>query len=390
MLIISCRLREEHKSDKSMTSYTHYRDNAPLFEVFEDVLQAGSSEKEEDKKVTVFQPGQTYTFPFHFRFPLGTANSRHGQYKDTADQRWTVQPHHLPPTFLHPSNSEDDSRPNYAKIEYGVRARLVCPGVGVVQGKTLVDMIATTPVWFQPRNPNVHEGLPAPSRTQQYKHQFSLQTSVLSGQPPSTIGIRQSLRDRFSSSTPKLDFETALDLPLFFSSGAEFGFRATFSVLATTPNVSHIPSIRISVLKLTLLDFTFIRAPRDWDASTMFSDGHHLSNHYEFLPPPDAPFTHSSERDDFDERKTHLNSVPGETVLELPLVPGYEKEAEMQQARSCEAWFAARVPGITPPSFRSFAITRAYKVRVKLGVEVAGKKFEHVAESEVSDVGGGL
>ena len=42
---------------------------------------------------------------------------------------------------------------------------------------------------------------------------------------------------------------------------------------------------------------------------------------------------------------------------------------------------------MTVPSFRSFAITRAYKVRVKLGVEVGGKKFEREVESAVGRMG---
>jgi hypothetical protein len=46
------------------------------------------------------------------------------------------------------------------------------------------------------------------------------------------------------------------------------------------------------------------------------------------------------------------------------------------------------VPSVTPPSFRSFAITRAYKVRVKLGVEVGGKKFDMEVESYVREMGG--
>ena len=54
---------------------------------------------------------------------------------------------------------------------------------------------------------------------------------------------------------------------------------------------------------------------------------------------------------------------------------------------TCEQWFTARIPGVTVPSFRSFAITRAYKVRVKLGVEVGGKKFEREAESAVGRMG---
>ena len=60
---------------------------------------------------------------------------------------------------------------------------------------------------------------------------------------------------------------------------------------------------------------------------------------------------------------------------------------EEQVKSTCEQWFTARIPGVTVPSFRSFAITRAYKVRVKLGVEVGGKKFEREVESAVGRMG---
>jgi hypothetical protein len=103
------------------------------------------------------------------------------------------------------------------------------------------------------------------------------------------------------------------------------------------------------------------------------------------MPSPDAPYS-GRQRDDFTERKTHLNSLPEATTLDLVEVPSGEDKKQMNQADSCEAWFTARVPGFTAPSFKSFAITRAYRVKVKLGIEIAGKKFEHEAEGEVHDL----
>jgi hypothetical protein len=73
--------------------------------------------------------------------------------------------------------------------------------------------------------------------------------------------------------------------------------------------------------------------------------------------------------------------------LERAVNKGKEGAAGIEQAKSCEVWFSARVPGVTPPNFRSFAITRVYKVRVKLGVEVGGKKFDMEAESNVKEMG---
>ncbi|KAF1849372.1 uncharacterized protein K460DRAFT_365256 [Cucurbitaria berberidis CBS 394.84] len=379
-------LRTSHrKNSNSMMDYYHWRDNAPLFEVSENVLPSPSKKEE---SMTVYQPGQTYTFPFHFRFPAGTRNSRLGQYKQDSDERWTVTPHDLPPTFLHTDKLGDATEPDYAKIEYGVRVKLICPGIGVVQGQNLIDLTTTAPVLFQPMNRNPQHILDGPISVLRYPKTFTFQSSILTGQQPSQIGFRQAMHDRFSSTTPKVDFEAALDMPDVLASGSEFRFRASFHVLSKTDSVSHIPPIQFRVLKLDLLDFTFVRAPRDEDAST-FRDGHHRSNKYDFMPPPDAPFgKYGRENEDYSERKTHLNCLPDSAAVELEEVPSYdEKKKGLEQAKSCEVWFTARVPGFTPPNFKSFAITRAYRVKVKLGVEVGGKQFVLEAESHVREMG---
>jgi hypothetical protein len=103
------------------------------------------------------------------------------------------------------------------------------------------------------------------------------------------------------------------------------------------------------------------------------------------MPPPDAPYS-GRQREDFTERKTHLNSLPEATTLDLIEIPSREDKKQLEQADCCEAWFTSRVPGFTAPSFKSFAITRAYRVKVKLGIEIGDKKFEHVAEGEVQEL----
>jgi hypothetical protein len=47
--------------------------------------------------------------------------------------------------------------------------------------------------------------------------------------------------------------------------------------------------------------------------------------------------------------------------------------------------FRARASS-TPPSFKSFAIDRTYKLNLKLGIEIGGKKFEHKISSEVREM----
>lgn len=362
----------------STTDYHHWRDNAPLFEVTTNVLPAF------DSKAPTLQPGEKYTYPFQFQFPAGTGNSRFGQYNKDEDMRWTVGPHLLPPSFLHTgthgTNMGEDA--DFAKIEYGIRARLICPGIGIARGQNLHDLVVTAPVLFVPLDPkpDASEG---PLSVLRDSKTFKVQSSALTGQATSSIGFRQSMRDRFSSSTPKLEFEVAVEIPDLITSGSEFHFRVSFNVLSISDNVAYIPHIRFAILKLELQDLTAVRAQRDHEAA-LTRDGHHRNNRYENMPSPDAPGS-KHEHIESIKRKTLLNSLPESATLELEEIPGGEKKA-MEQASSCEAWFSARVPGFMPPSFKSFAINRNYRVKVKLGVEVGGKKFEHKVRSEIRNM----
>jgi hypothetical protein len=395
--------RIDVSSSDSASDYRHWRDNAPLFEVSENVLlQTNVDDKKGKGETELLLPGQTYQFPFSFRFPSGTGNARWRQYKNAADQKFSIGPHDLPPSFLHTGKYGNGTDANYAKIEYGVRATLVCPGVGVVQGKSLVDDVVTEPLEFLPTSLEAENG---PLSVLRYPRVFTLHSSTLTGQDPGQIGWRQSMRDRFSSATPALSFEVALEVSDHLASGAEFRFRASFTVLSKSENVIHIPDVTFRVLKLDLLDFTIYRAPRDTAANSNRDGAHTRSgNRYENMPPPDQPYSVAKdEREEISERKTHLNSLPESATLELQQVPAYSllerqsigdnkkggggAEHAMEQAKSCEVWFSARVPSVTPPSFRSFAITRVYKVRVKLGVEVGGKKFDMETESHVRELG---
>lgn len=384
-------------NDGNHTTYYHYRDNAPLFEVTTDVLpnRGLDSNQYHDNSIGEhiekmekgppdtddFQPGQSYTFPFSFRFPEGTGNSRLSSYKQADDGRWTVDPHKLPPTFYHGSQySRDHGEPDFAKIEYGIRARLLCPGIGIIVGKELKDLIVTVPVLFAPINP--HATLSGPLSVLKFQKAFTLHSSSLSGQE--TPGFRQSLRDKFSSSTPTLDFETSLEMPDLLTCGLEFRFRAAFTVLSKSANVVKIPAIHFSILKLDLLDFTFVRAALDVEAGSG-REGRHKKNRYETMPPPDAPYL-KRQHVEFTEHKEHLNAIPPSVTLELDQVLN-EDTKQMEQAAYCETWFTARVPGLTAPSFRSFAVNRSYRVKVKLGIEVGGKEYEHEVESFVREMG---
>lgn len=131
---------------------------------------------------------------------------------------------------------------------------------------------------------------------------------------------------------------------------------------------------------MELLDFTATRAPYDRDACSSAHGSHHKNNH-SHTTASYAPYS-GKETKDYSEYKTSLNSLSDSVTVELEQPDNKEKK-EMKQASNCEVWFTARIPGYTAPSFRSFVITRTYRVKVRVGIEVAGKKFELEAESRI-------
>lgn len=473
-------LRTSHStgtSDNRSTEYRHYRDNAPLFQVCTNVLETlpppapgagdlheekGASTLQHDQKdinqgVRYFIPDRTYTFPFQFRVPAGTSSNRSGFYRSDNEAPWTVQPHPLPPTmFWGTMASSTKEYPNHAFVEYGITSRLICPGVGT--GKHKQDPIFSTAlINFAPLNP-----YPPNTRFNMMRNpkNFTIATSALAGIDQRAIGFRQSLRDKFSSSTPSLTFELAVDTPDLLTAGGEFRFRASFTALEQSGNVVKIPSLAFRVVKLQLVVFTFARAPRDWKANKMMSGSHGDGTPTSM---PNGPYQPDNGQDsEMYETKVLLNALPEVQTLELDVVPlsaahdakgrtegeqgdeqppaydllhtqnqpanhpyddkkqalpppppppppfpsssekpgphehkSKEKEGasspssssssqHVQQAKSCSAWFAARIPSTTPPSFVSFAITRAYRLQARVALEVAGKKVETDVEGEVN------
>lgn len=359
----------------NVAHHWHWRDNGPLFEITSNVLPNPHT------AAPLLASGKTYTYPFQFRFPASGSNSRSGQYKNDHDTRWTVDHHMLPPSFLHISRrtvvAGEDA--NYAKIEYGVRARLKCPGIGVAKGQNIHDLEVTAPVLFVHQNSraNVSQDPPIAIR---HSKPFSMRSSALMGQASSSIGFCQHVRDRLSSSTPKLDFEISLEIPKTLASGSELCLRVFFNVLSTTESASHLPTIQFTILKLDLQELTVVRAPLDKKASDSYR-GYYWKDRYETMPPPDTPFS-SREFVSSSKEKTHLNSIPPSATLNLQETPSEKGEA-LQQANSCDTWFKARIPGSTPPSFKSFAIARTYMIKVKIGIEIGGKQFEYEVKSDV-------
>jgi hypothetical protein len=366
--------REHHNTNHAGTrdtDYYHYRDRASLFTAIGNLNPHPPGQD-------ALVPGQTYKMPFTFTMPARTLHNRANCYQEPADGVWTVVPHDLPPTLFYGTWGPES--PDQCSISYGVTARLICPGFDND------DVRCTLPVAFTPLNPLAH--IQNPRRVRQSK-MFILSSSTLTGQSESSIGFRQSLKDKFSSHAPKLNFELAVELPDLLKSGGEFAFRATFKALSKTENVTHIPEMTFRVLKLGLLDFTLFRGPRDWQANNYMSGD--PSSWYDGTPR--SSYRSGDERE-IGEDKVLLNSLPESCTVALPQLPMLEEkekddEKGTEQGSECEAWFKARVPGTTAPSFQSFAITRTYHIKVKIGIEIGGKDFDFEVETAEVTLGSG-
>lgn len=60
---------------ENMTHYRHWRDNAPLFAITQNVLPLLNNVEIESTGTESFAANQTYTFPFEFVFATETSNS---------------------------------------------------------------------------------------------------------------------------------------------------------------------------------------------------------------------------------------------------------------------------------------------------------------------------
>ncbi|KAF2014892.1 hypothetical protein BU24DRAFT_423790 [Aaosphaeria arxii CBS 175.79] len=357
-----------NSSGTTSTSYTHYRDHAPLFTVTLNLLE----------KPQQLVPGQTYSYPFNFRVPEGTGFNRSDCYKNPNDERWVSLPHQLPPTFFFGTSPDS---PDNASISYGVTSRLICNGTGFGNS-------ATQEITFQPHNPHIHLLAPnAPLCVVPFTKRFTLQSSVLSGQDPASIGFRQRMHDRFSSETPKLDFDLGIEIPDLLTTGSEFRFRASLTAIERSDKVVQIPAVRFKVEKLELLDFTFFRAARDWDCMDNMAGDPWPAK---FKRAKVSSARRNQEYTIYREKKTKLNAIPSEQVVQLPEIEVLNEEKKTNQTRQgdrCEHWFSARIPGFTPPSFQSFAVSRSYRVKVRIRAEVGDKKFDYETECHVRQMG---
>ena len=357
-------------TNTSSTDYYHYRDNV---ELFRHTIELFSKQEQE---------AGTYTYPFSFIITDRAEVDRTGAYDKPPDDVYIETPHLLPPSF----HFGPEDNPDQAKVTYGVSARLLYvdfhddshsskkkdDGLEQIESEEAEYL-------FQPLNPNAHiRNVPYQRRP---KH-FELISSVLSDIDPESIGFRQKVRDKFSKHTPILDFELGVEFPTLLKLGREFDIRVTFHVLGKKDNVVTIPPLNFIIEKLEIVDFTFFRAPRDWDASNNMSGSpmHRPRKKTKFRGDDESIYEEGRQ-------KVALNSLPGHHFIELPESMMNEEKKRVEQRQDCEVWFQSRVPANLESSFQSYAIARAYRVRVKLLVEFGGKKFKFDAEGPDAPLG---
>ncbi|KAH6625238.1 hypothetical protein C7974DRAFT_272701, partial [Boeremia exigua] len=83
-------------------------DKAPILELTKESLAGSKGES--------LEPGESYSFPFTFCIPVSTSAIR-DSYRKSDDQRWTTEPHVLPPTFWESMSASSGG--NFARIDYG-------------------------------------------------------------------------------------------------------------------------------------------------------------------------------------------------------------------------------------------------------------------------------
>ena len=127
-------------SQTRSTSYRHYRDRAPLFHFYGDLIQPG----------TPLVANQKYEWPLQFTFPRGTNVSLPSTYQDPNNEIWTTSPHELPPSFLH------QQLKNHCLVEYVLSASVSAPNVAPAEAVLPLKFLPFTPAHI-PISPQLHE-----------------------------------------------------------------------------------------------------------------------------------------------------------------------------------------------------------------------------------------
>lgn len=269
-------------------------------------------------------PGnREHSWPFHFTFPTTTVEDRSSVYDSADSQNWTTAPHALPPNF------QDDYGTNYTTISYLLEASL---------NREHKQVDTELYLNFSP----LRQPLPPPPPLICGETYSFASSRLHAGHEDKRRSMKEALTDRFSKSTPTLAFNVVASIPKVVVSGQDFPLSISLQIETNNTTAEIIPAFDIKIQELYLECYTHCRAMID-SAFTLYS---------------------SEIEKIFDSSTTLAHSLP-EMVI-----------SRTAQDISKAIDFNANLPVSVCPSFRSYAITRTYRLMMKVRVETSGKEFD--------------
>lgn len=175
-----------------------------------------------------------------------------------------------------------------------------------------------------------------------------------------------------------------LEGPRVLESGSMFRLRIALSFSPGISVAHKISPITSTIVAFGVLRFTFVCATFDIQVTKSYY-GNHRHDKGNSISIPETHCSGSKHRK-FLVDKTALKMVPLSVTLELlEVLHGVDRNNKIP-VNSCKAWFTAKVPGTTIESFKSFAISRACKMRIRLTIKIWRKTFEQHMASDICTI----
>jgi hypothetical protein len=243
----------------------------------------------------------------------------------------------------------------------------------VIDKERLEPLTTSLPILFSPRQPQILDaGLMIVSK--EIKVIEFRSSSLLAH----TLDTKERLQARLPWHRPTVHFKVTMETPTIVKAGSDFLFKISATVGGRSPSVVRIPAIQVTILKLLIRDTTHARAPYDKYVHQATLHLGYQTYQMQRRPRkpavPDRPYS-GAEYQHRAKHKTHLVAIPNTAVI-TPNSDTSDDGTSLVQTSQNEAWFKVNIPETLPASFKSFAITRYYSVKTKLGIEIAGKKFK--------------
>jgi hypothetical protein len=306
-------LKRRSNTQGNTTTTIVYRDHVPLFSYGIRLF---------DGPYTL--PGnRNHEWRFKFTFPHNTLQDRHGVYQSASSQIWLTAPHPLPPNFA-------DGASDYGRIGYTLEAFL---------DRKFKSVQTAVPLNYSPLR--IPRPLPPPLT---YGNTFNFTSSRLqAGREDKRRSIKEALTDRFSSNTPSIKFQLLCTVPNTVISDSTIPVSLRLTIDNSSSTALIIPSYTISLKELYLECYTHIRAPRE--------SAFYISTR--------------AEEDEILQSEFSLPNSWADKILT-------RNEKDLGDPIDVQV----KVPAEVCPSFRSYAVTRSYRLRIKVKIECAGEKFD--------------